>query len=43
MRNNSLEQIFETGERLKELAEHFVAQSCTAPLAIGAVPVANII
>jgi hypothetical protein len=43
VRDDNLERIFETGEKLKELAERFVAQSCTAPLVIGAVPVANII
>ncbi|WP_283117480.1 hypothetical protein [Corynebacterium stationis] len=43
MRNNNFEQIFGAGVKLKELAEHFVDQSCRAPIAAGAVPVAKII
>lgn len=43
MSYNNFGQIFETGEKLEELAEYFVGQSYRAPLVVGAVPVANII
>jgi len=40
--NNNFEQIFETGGKLKELAEYFIGQAYRAPLVDGTVPVANI-
>ena len=42
MSYNNFGQIFETGEKLEELAEYFVGQSYRAPLVDGTVPVANI-
>lgn len=42
MVNNNFEQIFETGEKLEELAEYFVGRAYRAPLVDGTVPVANI-
>lgn len=42
MVNNNFEQIFETGEKLEELAEYFIGQAYRAPLIDGTVPVANI-
>ncbi|HCM80078.1 MAG TPA: cupin domain-containing protein [Corynebacterium stationis] len=42
MVNNNFEQVFETGEKLEELAEYFVGQAYRAPLVDGIVSVANI-
>ena len=42
MSYNNFGQIFETGEKLEELAEYFVGQSYRASLVDGTVPVANI-
>ena len=42
MSYNNFGQIFETGEKLEELAEYFVGQSYRASLVDGIVPVANI-
>ncbi len=42
MVNDNFEQVFETGEKLEELAEYFVGQAYRAPLVDGTVPVANI-
>ena len=42
MSYNNFGQIFETGEKLEELAEYFIGQAYRAPLVDGTVPVANI-